>query len=305
MGPDLSIVIVTYNSSGCIGDCLESIARTAGDLGTEVFVVDNASHDETLRIVEQTDPGATIIRNRTNAGFPRANNQAIALARGRYVLLLNPDTVVRPGALQQMVEFMDHHPECGACGPVLEDVSGRVAEDLRRPSFFLYLVHVLGGRRLLRRHLRDERREIVSGACLMVRREVVAEVGVLDVGLFWCEDVDFCVRIGSAGHRVMRVPNAVVMHLEGDSARSNLSLVLERQYTSKIMFLRKHASGLETRLTIVVFLAQLSARALKWTVLAVLAPSPEARTRATACAYLLRELPRYLRTGYPRESGVR
>jgi hypothetical protein len=296
--PDLSIVIVTFNAASCLEPCLQSIRATGGDLQLEVFVVDNASTDDTLVVAQQAKLKASIIRNERNKGFPEANNQAIAVAAGRYVMLLNPDTVLYPGALATLVGFMERHPECAICGPMLEDAAGTIAEDLRRPGFTLYLRYLVGMRRLLSSQLPPHRLEIVSGACLVFPRSLVARIGLLDPDLFWCEDVDYCVRAVDFGYRVMKVPEARVKHLVGVSPRSNVGLVLERQYTSKIKYLWKRASPLETRLVIGLFVIQAAARAAKWAALSAIRPSAEARTRVRTFAWLVRELPRYFRRGY-------
>ena len=183
------------------------------------------------------------------------------------MLLLNPDTEVLPGALEAIVGFMDRNPQCGICGPTLEDAGGESAGDVWATFFWRYLAAMLSLDRIIQWRRRPECADVISGACLAFRHELVAKIGLLDENLFWCEDVDFCVRARQAGYQVCVVPGSRVMHLEGQSGKSNPGLMLEKQYTSKIAFLHKHASSLQVRLTTGLFLAEGAARSIKWKVL--------------------------------------
>jgi len=298
--PDLSIVIVTYNSAGCIRPCLESIDQTRGGLSIEQFVVDNASRDDTSQIVEEHAPEVTLIRNTVNAGFPAANNQALTLARGRYILLLNPDTIVAAEAFQAMVSFMDENPDCGVCGPTLIRADGTEQVDLRPPSGLFVVLQSLAVLRLWRQpsRLPDHRVEVVSGACLMFRRELLSTVGMLDPDLFWCEDMDFCVRVRRAGFRVCPVRAARVIHLEGQSAASNIGLKTYVINASLIGFAQKNAPRLDRYAILGSLPAQVLVRAVLWGVIARVRPSKEASARRDALLRVLRALPTLLRRSH-------
>jgi hypothetical protein len=277
---NLSIIIVTYNSAKDIDRCLRSVERTKNGLELEIFVVDNASTDDTVRILRNRYPHVALIANDFNAGFPAGNNQAIVRARGRYLLLLNPDTEVLPDALEAIVGFMDRNPQCGVSGPRLQDARGELAGEVWAPSFWRYLAAMLSLDRIYEGHRSQDRVQVVSGACLAFRAELVEKVGLLDEDLFWCEDADFCVRARQAGYEVRVVHDSHVMHLGGQSGKTNPGLMLEKQYTSGIGFLRKHASSLQVRLTAGLLSVEGVARWIKWRLRFLLHNSAEAEIRA-------------------------
>ena len=278
----LSIIIVTYNSANDILPCLDSIYRTKETLEVEIYVVDNASHDVTTELVQSQYPNVSLIINRVNAGFPGANNQAIRLAKSDYILLLNPDTIVRPGALQEMVTFMDKHQQCGICGPILEDENGREANTLRKPTLFISLVDFLGLRCLLRKRLPSDQIEIVSGACLMFRKELIANVGLLDERMHSYEDADYCVRVSNIGCSIKEVPMARVLHLEGRSARSNVRFIIKKQILSSYLYYKKHSSPSVALIQISLLCTQILIRYVKWAGIGLLQPSEEGNERIRA-----------------------
>lgn len=288
---DLSIIIVTYNSEKDIRPCLNSIVETKGDLAIELFVVDNNSQDNTVAVVRNEYPAVRLIANDTNAGFPGANNQAIRKTNARYILLLNPDTIVRPNALQEMVKFMAENPEYGVCGPRLVDENGHEIPYLRRLSFWNYCVSILGAGCLFGKYLPIRQIDYISGAALMFRRELIDKVGFLEEKLFWCEDMDFCQRSLSKGYHVGFVQKAFIVHLVGRSGSFNLPLMLEKQYSSKIAYLVKHKKPLETRMIILLFMAEVAARWLKWGFYSAWKSSEVGNIRVKTFARLFREIP--------------
>ena len=147
---DLSIVTISTNEGHFIGPCLRSLWSTAGQLALEVFVVDNCSTDRSAEIARASFPGVQVIRNQTRRGFSANNNAAIRLSRGRYILVINPDTVFHQGALETLVAFMDAHPEVGICGPQLRFPDGSIQPSCRR---FPTWRSVLARRTPLRRFL--------------------------------------------------------------------------------------------------------------------------------------------------------
>ncbi len=228
---DLSIVVVSFNTRQLLQNCLESVLRHAGSLRLEIFVVDNASCDGSAELVAERFPGVRLIRNAENRGFATANNQALAQAGGRYAMLLNSDTVVRPGALTELVRFMDDHPRAGYCGPRLLNGDGSLQPSARRfPTIWStawaatgLALRCPGSRHALDLHAGQAvaepfRADWLTGACLMVRAEAMRQVGVLDEGYFmYFEETQWCRRLVAAGWEGWYVPTAEVVHFGGGS----------------------------------------------------------------------------------------
>ena len=238
---DLTISILSYNTKNLLRDCLNSIYQNAGEYRFEVIVVDNDSKDRSVEMVEKEFSSVRLIRNRENVGFSRANNQAIKKSKGRYILLLNSDTVVISDALTEMIHFMDTHPEAGVVGgkvfrpDLTAQASTRGSLDIRTLfiSFFGlkslvppvhrgFVVKLLGP--LLGKTVRsyvdyyeDENNPVlvdeVSGVCFCVRREVVEQVGLLDENFFmYYEDTDWSARIREKGWKLYILPEASIIH---------------------------------------------------------------------------------------------
>jgi GT2 family glycosyltransferase len=241
----LSIIIASWNVRDLLAACLASLRAVT--LEIEIIVVDNASTDGSAEMVAAEFPQATLIRNATNIGFARANNQGICLARGRYVLLLNADTVVPPGALAALVDFMDAHPQAGACGPRLLHPDGTPQPyAFGRDPTPVYLLWRGLNRLLFHRYVHDwatdqvQEAEWVSGACLIVRREAIEQIGGLDENIFmYFEDNDWCLRLRRAGWRVYYNPQASITHLGGQSVKQN-SQARTAYYRSLEYFYAKH-----------------------------------------------------------------
>ncbi len=291
---DISIIIVTYNCLDVVIGCLNSIAKTKGELDIEIFLIDNASSDGTVDVVMQRFSYINVIANEHNLGFPVANNQAINVCSGRYILLLNPDTVLSVGALQSMFQFMNHDPEYAICGPRLIDRNGCAFEDLRQLTLSVYAMHTLGLRKLLKKHPKPEHVNVVSGACLMIRHSVIDDIGVLDEDLFWCEDMDYCFRATKAGHRVGIIPSISVLHLHGQSARKNVSMVTEKQYTSKLRFFLKHEPKWKAGVVLFLSIFELKVRLLKWQIYFIVKQTKESSERKACYKMIIDMLPKIL-----------
>ena len=229
MPPDLSIIIVNWNTADLLGGCLRSIYSTVLDAGWEVIVVDNASKDQSVPMVESAFPAVHMIRNSYNAGFARANNQGILISHGRYVLLLNSDTLVPAGALGSLMEFMDHHPEAGICAPRLLREDGTTQPfafgDDPTPGYLLRraLAYLFLGRSLHDWSTdHPMRTDWVAGTCLMARRPAVDQAGLLDEHIFlYFEDNDWCLRIRRCGWKIYYCPEVSITHLGGRSVSRN------------------------------------------------------------------------------------
>ncbi len=234
---DLAISLVSYRTRELIGRCLESVERARDELGLVVTVVDNASVDGTAELVRARFPWVRVLENAENVGFGRAHNQALRGATARCLLVLNPDAVVQPGALRQLVDDLDAWPDVAVVGPRLRYPDGRTQPSRRRfptpATFFLestQLQRFLPRTRVLDRYYVAERsdEEIqdvdwLVGACLCVRADAARGVGLFDERFFlYSEEIDWCRRFRAAGWRVVYDPRAEVVHLEGGSSRQDL-----------------------------------------------------------------------------------
>lgn len=270
--PIVWIVVVNYRTANLVIDCLRSLAPQVGDLdGGRVVIADNASGDGSVEKIEaavaaeQWSDWVSVLPLAHNGGFAYGNNAGIHEALSSeappdHVLLLNPDTVVRPDALRALVAFMAAHPEAGIAGSLIENPDGgtdRSAHRMPAPLGELVGAARLGVlNRLLHRHavsppLRDEAHECdwVSGAAMVIRRQVLEQIGPMDEGYFlYFEEVDFCCRARTAGWQVWYVPQARVLHLEG--AATGIRAAAKRRpaywYDSRRRFFIKHhgVSGL-------------------------------------------------------------
>ena len=249
---DLSIIIVNWNTRDLLEQCLSSVYATTHDIPFEVFVVDNASSDGSVEIVRERFPEVQLIENEENLGFAKANNQAIRESKGRYILLLNSDTVVLSGAIERMIEFMDGHPEAGAVGAKLLNPDGSFQASYNDfPTPLSELVLLAGLSRVVYNpyypsyppDLSNERRECdwVGGACLMVRKEAIEEVGLLDENYFmYVEEVDWCYRLRKAGWKVYYLPEAQIVHWGGQSSRRERGKARRLLRKSELLFFKKH-----------------------------------------------------------------
>ncbi len=290
METDLSIIIVSWNVRDLLRRCLQSIADhrpPTSDLRpptSEIIVVDNASGDGSVEMVRSEYPHVQLIANPTNRGFTGGNNDGLACARGRYILLLNPDTEVVGDALATMVAYADAHPQVGALGPQLLNPDGSVQSSRRRfPTLLTALfestwLQSLAPRGILRHYyaldLPDDRPaevDWVTGAALLVRREAMEQVGKLDAGFFmYSEELDWCKRIKDAGWKIVYLPSAQVIHHVG---KSSDQVVPQRHIyfqTSKVRYFYKHHGALAAELLrlylLALYAAQLALEAIKWLV---------------------------------------
>ena len=227
--PDISVVIVSWNTCDLLAQCLASLEAERQATAFEVIVVDNGSADGSRGMVAKDFPRAKLMANPDNRGFATANNQGINAAAGRYVLLLNSDTAVEPGSLQALVGFADAHPRAGIVGPQLLHLDGTLQPSGGRfPTPLSTIAELFGLARLSGRPRYGTRRDYsvpavvdeVSGAAMLVRATVLREIGGLDEAFAWgYEDVDLCRRATAAGWTVHYLPAARVRHEWGASRR--------------------------------------------------------------------------------------
>ena len=252
MPDELTIVIVSYNVREELDACLQTLVGHTAPYPTEVVVVDNASTDGTAEMVRTNWPGVKLIETGANLGFARANNVGIRATSSEFVLLLNPDTVVPPGAVAALVRGLAVHPEAAAAGPRLVDDAGFPElsfgwaigpwGELRQKVIGrLYDRRVRRVVRMVDRWSREPGpREWVSGACLLLRRADLEAVGLLDERYFlYTEDVDLCVSLRRRGRSVYYVPQSEFLHLRGRSGGRNPGTESMRRL-SQLAYYDKH-----------------------------------------------------------------
>jgi len=247
----LSIIIVNWNTRDLLAQCLSSVFANPPAAEFTVWVVDNASDDGSPQMVKERFPQIRLIQNQENAGFARANNQAIRQSEGRYVLLLNSDTEVELGALTTLVDFLEQHPEVGAVGPHTLNPDGTLqtscypAPTLSRELWRLFHLDALypyGVYRMNDWDLGKPREvDVLLGACLLVRHAVLDQVGLLDEEYFmYSEEVDFCYRIQRAGWKLQWVPQVQIIHYGGQSTQQVAAEMFLQLYQGKLRYFRKH-----------------------------------------------------------------
>jgi len=250
---DLSVVVVSWNVRDLLRQCLASTSDLQSP-SIETIVVDNVSTDGSAEMVRTEFPDVRLIVNTENRGFPAANNQGIAIAEGRYVLILNPDTEVIDDALAAMVAYADENPDVGVVGPQLLNDDLSVQPSRRRfptlaTAFFesTWLQPCAPRRLLARYYVQDQPDDAtldvdwVKGAALMARREAIEQVGLMDEGYFmYSEELDWCKRFKDAGWRVVYLPTAQIVHYGGKSSDQVMTSRHIHFQTSKVRYFRKH-----------------------------------------------------------------
>ncbi|MFC5446842.1 glycosyltransferase family 2 protein [Paenibacillus aestuarii] len=253
---DVSIIIVNYNTRELTLQCLQSVFTSTTSYSYEVILIDNASRDHTLQAVAEQYPQVTRIANEHNVGFSRANNQGMRIANGRYVLLLNSDTVVQIDTLEKMLKFMDEHPAVGASGCKIELPDGSLDKACKRgfptPSASFY--YAFGFSKLFPDtprfnqyqlgHLDPDQQypiDCLVGAFMLVRREAIEQVGMLDEEFFmYGEDIDWCYRIKQAGWVNYYYPLTKIIHYKGASSRRKPFKIIYEFHRAMILFHNKH-----------------------------------------------------------------
>jgi GT2 family glycosyltransferase len=280
---DLSVIIVNWNVLELLRRCLLSLNPKTQGIATEVIVVDSASCDGSVEMVRREFPWVRLIASQENLGYARGNNLGAAGARGRYLLILNPDTELVGGALEGMARYLDEHPRAGALGPVLRYPDGSFQSSRRRfPTLATAfcestLLHQwFPNNRVVRRyHLDDRPSDVphsvdwVVGAALMIRREAWQHVGPLDEGFFmYFEELDWCQRCWAAGWEIHFLPTAEIIHHEGKSSEQVATARTIRFQRSKIGYFRKYYgagwSWIIRLFLLGTYVVQLGEESLKW-----------------------------------------
>lgn len=252
---DVSIVIVNWNTRDILQDCLTSVYEKAGPARFEVIVIDNGSSDGSASLVRNEFPQAILISNDSNRGFAAANNQGMAVAKGRYVLLLNSDTIILDDAVAKIVCFVDAHPEAAVVGcRVLNRDRTLRSTCFRFPSILNMTLSCMCLNRLFpqNRFFGRERMgscdgdrvrevEVISGSCMLVRRAAIEKVGLMDEQFFmYAEETDWCYRFTKSGWKVMYTPDAEIIHLHGASGKQKKPELRLQLLGSILLFMKKH-----------------------------------------------------------------
>ncbi|MBI6873603.1 glycosyltransferase family 2 protein [Clostridium aciditolerans] len=253
---DLSIIIVNYNTKELLKQTIQSVIDTTKNIDYEIIVSDNNSTDGSIEMVEEYFPQVNLIKNKDNLGFPKGNNVAIKKSIGRYVLLLNSDTVVIDNCLEKCIKYMNSHKNIGVlgCRVVLKD--GQLDHACKRgfptpESSLFYMLKLYKlfpdskkfGQYTLSYLHEDEINEVdsLTGAFMMLRKETIDEVGLLDEEFFmYGEDIDWCYRIKEAGWKVMYYPEAKIIHYKGASSKKKRFKTLYEFHRAMILFYDKH-----------------------------------------------------------------
>jgi GT2 family glycosyltransferase len=255
----LSIVIVNYNVKYFLEQCLHAVNKATMNIAAEVFVVDNASVDGSCAMIKEKFQGVKLIENKVNVGFSRANNQAIKQSKGKYVLLLNPDTVVGENSFEKCIRFMEGHPDCGGLGVKMIDGKGNFLPESKRalptPGVAFHKIFGLSSlfpksKIFARYHLGylDENKvnevEILPGAFMMIRKEALDKTGLLDETFFmYGEDIDLSYRLTRAGYKNYYFPETTIIHYKGESTKKGSINYVLVFYNAMIIFAKKHFTG--------------------------------------------------------------
>ena len=255
----LSVVIVNYNVKYYLEQCLLSVQNAIKQIDTEVFVVDNASKDESIALVQAKFPWVKCIANTQNVGFSKANNQAIRVAQGKYILLLNPDTVVAEDSFEKCIAYMDAHEEVGGLGIKMVDGTGQFLPESKRalPTPWVSFCKIIGLSSIFpysdtfaRYHLgfldkeKNHEIDVLSGAYMFMRQDALAKCGLLDEDFFmYGEDIDLSYRITKAGYKNHYFAESTIIHYKGESTKKGSLNYVKTFYEAMMLFAKKHYSS--------------------------------------------------------------
>lgn len=255
----LSVIIVSYNVKDYLWQCLTSLRKSLKDIDAEVIVFDNHSHDETIKCLQPQFKDVKFISSNHNLGFAKGNNHAIRLSKGKYVLLLNPDTIVAENTIRSAIAFMETHPKAGGAGARMTNADGTDAKESRRgiPTPLTALFKFTGlcsrfpqGKHTGRYYMgwlpwdKEARIEIISGAFFLIRRAALEQIGLLDESFFmYGEDVDLSYRLLKGGWENWYLPLRI-LHYKGESTQKSSFRYVHVFYKAMLIFCKKHYKGM-------------------------------------------------------------
>ena len=260
----ISVIVVNYNVEFFLEQCLNSVKKALENVTGEVFVVDNNSIDGSVEMVRLKFPEINLIANKDNRGFSKANNQAIEISQGEYILLLNPDTVVEEDTFSKVISFMDNHPDAGGLGVRMLDGKGVFLPESKRglPTPTVAFYKIFGLSKLFPKskkfgqyhlgHLNEletNEVDILSGAFMLMRKEALNKVGLLDETFFmYGEDVDLSYRIQKGGYKNYYFPETRIIHYKGESTKKSSVNYVFVFYRAMVIFAEKHFSQKNAKL---------------------------------------------------------
>lgn len=266
---DLSIVIVSWNTKDLLKECLESIVKNTTATSYEIYVVDNNSSDETCAMVSSEFPNVKLIENKYNAGFAKANNQAVELSDSKYILLLNPDTIVLPNAIDRMLKYIKANSNVGIVGCKLLNPDKTLQDSCRRfptiktyASILLRLHIVMPNLKCLKSYFMKDmdyniHNEVdqVMGAALMYRTDVIAKKSYLDSDYWiWFEEVDFCYKVKKNGYKTVYIPDAEIIHYKAQSFNQLYKVEQQRVFNrSLLQYFKKNGTKKEVIMLKIIF----------------------------------------------------
>jgi len=282
---DVSVIIVNWNTLDFTINCIKSIFQHTNGVDFEVIVIDNASNDNSAEIIQKTFPEVILIENKKNRGFAAANNQGIALAKGKYVLLLNSDTLILNNAITKIIAFADAHPKAGITGcRVLNPDRSLQPSCFMFPSIlnmllsatYLYKLfpnNKFFGREKMSWWKRDDVREVdvVTGCFMLIRRDAIDQTGLMDEQFFmYGEETDLCYRLKQNGWKILFTPEAEIIHHGGQSSKQIAPTMALQLRGSILQFIRKHRPLPEYKLACILiwlfFTLRIPAWSIKWMV---------------------------------------
>jgi GT2 family glycosyltransferase len=297
---NVSIIVVNWNTKSLLRDCLTSVYKQSQGIDFEIIVVDNASTDGSREMIRNDFPKVVLIENTKNRGFAAANNQGMAIAKGRYVLLLNSDTIVLDNCIANIISFADTHPRAGVIGCRVLNSDCTLQStcfmfpsvlNLLLSSSYLYKIFPKSrffGRELMTWWNANDVREvdIVKGCFMLVRREAIEKVGGLDESFFmYAEETDWCYRFRKCGWKVMFAPVGEIIHYGGQSTTQIPVAMIVQLRLSILKFIKKHygwPSHVIARFLVALFFA---VRLPVWLVMAFLRPTARAEAAIKMKAY--------------------
>lgn len=275
---DVSVIIVSYSVKYFLEQCLYALHKSLANIQAEVFVVDNNSSDNSIAYLSPKFSNVHFIQNKNNKGFGKACNQPLAVAKGKYILFLNPDTIVAEDTIQKCIQFFDKHKDAGAIGCKMIDGSGSFLPESKRsfPSVSASFYKLSGISSLFPSSKKfnqyalgyldeneDHEVDVLCGAFMMVKKEALEKTGGFDEDFFmYGEDIDLCYRIKQHGYKIYYTASTTIIHFKGESSKQNKSKYLNAFYDAMRIFVNKHYTNSYTGLFSFLLKMAIAARAV-------------------------------------------
>lgn len=249
--PEISIIIVNYNVKELLLKCFYSIYNYC-KTSFEIILIDNNSTDDSIEVIRNSYPNTILIENKYNAGFPKANNQGITIAKGNYIFLLNPDTELQNDSITELINYLKSNTDVSLIAPRLlnTDLSIQYSiqpfitvNEIIAETFYLHQFYKNHKSYFRKEITKPIEVEALSGAAILMHKSVIEKIGMLDEDLFWTEDMEFCYRAYKHGLKIIYYPNTSIIHHVGASGKKNLKVMLSKQVLTKITYFRKNHSA--------------------------------------------------------------